>query len=127
MNKSAASAVSPDCVKIEAVIKSAASTASLRGGRAGGRLDSGCLFASFGCASCQTIVIISDSALGVGLTCFLDNPKPTLRGLSLAARVFLSVLCASLSVITSLEKDNASRTLLLEASSSIAQSTCCSS
>ena len=45
VNKSAASAASPDCVKFQAVIKSAASAASLRGGRASGRLDHGPLFA----------------------------------------------------------------------------------
>ena len=40
-NKSAASAASPVYVKFQAVIKSAASAASLRGGRASGRLDHG--------------------------------------------------------------------------------------
>ena len=40
-NKSAASAASLDYVKFRAVIKSAASAASLRGGRARGRLDHG--------------------------------------------------------------------------------------
>ena len=45
-NKSAASAASPDYVKFQAVIKSAASAASLRGGRASGRLDHG-LFRNF--------------------------------------------------------------------------------
>ena len=40
-NKSAASAASPDYVNFQAVIKSAASAASLRGGRASGRLDHG--------------------------------------------------------------------------------------
>ena len=39
VNKSAASAASPDYVNFQAVIKSAASAASLRGGRASGRLD----------------------------------------------------------------------------------------
>ena len=39
VNKSAASAASPDYVKFQAVIKSAASAASPRGGRASGRLD----------------------------------------------------------------------------------------
>ena len=38
-NKSAASAAFPDYVKSQTVIKSAASAASLRGGRASGRLD----------------------------------------------------------------------------------------
>ena len=45
-NKSAASAASGDYVKIQAVIKSAASAASLRGGRASGRLDNG-IFSQF--------------------------------------------------------------------------------
>ena len=40
-NKSAARAASPDYVEFQAVIKSAASAASLRGGRASGRLDHG--------------------------------------------------------------------------------------
>ena len=46
LNKSAASAASPDYVKFQAVIKSAASAASLRGGRASGRLDHS-LFSQF--------------------------------------------------------------------------------
>ena len=41
VDKSAASAASPDSVKFQAVIKSAARAASLRGGRASGRLDHG--------------------------------------------------------------------------------------
>ena len=58
MNKSAASAASPDYVKFQAVIKSAASAASLRGGRASG-LDHGSLvFALVGRASAQKIVKI---------------------------------------------------------------------
>ena len=40
-NKSAPSAACPDYVKFQAVIKSAASAASLRGGRASGNLDHG--------------------------------------------------------------------------------------
>ena len=40
-NKSAASAASPDYIKFQAVIKLAAPAASLRGGRASGRLDHG--------------------------------------------------------------------------------------
>ena len=55
MNKSAASAASPDYVKFEAVINSAASAASLCGGRASGRLDHGYFFAIFGRASAQKI------------------------------------------------------------------------
>ena len=41
VNKSAASAASLDYAKFQAVIKLAASAASLRGGRASGRLDHG--------------------------------------------------------------------------------------
>ena len=41
VNKSAASAASLDYVNFQAVIKSAASAASMRGGRASGRLDHG--------------------------------------------------------------------------------------
>ena len=64
MNKSAASAASPDYVKFQAVIKSAASAASPRGGRASGRLDHGVVFfAIFGRASGQKIVKISDSVV----------------------------------------------------------------
>ena len=54
-NKSAASAASPDYVNFQAVIKSAASAASPRGGRASGRLDHDFLFAMFGRASGQNI------------------------------------------------------------------------
>ena len=54
-NKSAARAASPVYVKFQAVIKSAASAASLRGGRASGRLDHGLFFAIFGRASGQKI------------------------------------------------------------------------
>ena len=39
VNKSAASAASPDYINFQAVIKSAAGAACLRGGRASGRLD----------------------------------------------------------------------------------------
>ena len=46
VNKSAASVASPDYVKFQAVIKSAASAASPRGGRASGRLDHG-IFSRF--------------------------------------------------------------------------------
>ena len=53
VNKPAASAASPDYVKFQAVIKSAASAASLRGGRASGRLDHGFFCAIFGRASGQ--------------------------------------------------------------------------
>ena len=53
VNKSAASTASPDYVKFQAVIKSAASAASLRGGRATGRLDHDLFFAIFGRASGQ--------------------------------------------------------------------------
>ena len=61
MNKWAASAASPDYVNFQAVIKSAASAASLRGGRASGRLDHGFLFAISGRASGQKKHKISDS------------------------------------------------------------------
>ena len=67
-NKSAASAASPDYVKFQAVIKSAASAASLRGGRASGRLDHGFFCAIFGRASGQKIVKISDSVGSAGLS-----------------------------------------------------------
>ena len=67
MNKSAASAASPDYVKFQAVIKSAASAASSRGGRASGRLDHDYfVFAFVGRASGQKIIKISDSVLGAG-------------------------------------------------------------
>ena len=60
-NQSAASAASLGSVKFEAVIKSAASAASPRGGRASGRLDRGFFCAVFGRASGRKIVKISDS------------------------------------------------------------------
>ena len=62
-SKSAASAASPGYVKFRTVIKSAASAASLRGGRASGRLDHGLFFAIFGRASGQKIIKISDSVM----------------------------------------------------------------
>ena len=65
MNKSAASAASPDYVKFQAVIKAAASTASPRGGHASGRLDHGYIFAIFGRASGQKIIKVSGSAKSV--------------------------------------------------------------
>ena len=65
MNKSAASAASPDYVKFQAVIKSAASAASLRGGRASGRLDHGFFFAIFGRASSEQIALNSLSAMNL--------------------------------------------------------------
>ena len=61
VNESAASAASLDYGKFQAVIKSAASAASPRAGRASGRLDHGFLCAIFGRASAQKIVKISDS------------------------------------------------------------------
>ena len=51
VNKSAGSAASPDYVKFQAVIKSAASAASPRGGLAISRLDHGLVFVIFGHAS----------------------------------------------------------------------------
>ena len=63
MNKSASSAASLDYVKFEAAIKSAASAASLRGGRASGRLDHGFFFLHFfGCASAQKIIKSNEGA-----------------------------------------------------------------
>ena len=50
-NKSAASTAYLDYVEFQAVIKSAACAASLRGGRASGRLDHGFVFAISGRAS----------------------------------------------------------------------------
>ena len=47
VDQSAASAASPDSVKSQAVVKSAASAASLRGGRASGRLDHGLFLLQF--------------------------------------------------------------------------------
>ena len=64
VNKSAASAASLDYVKFQAVIKSAARAANLRGGRASVRLDHGLLLMIFGPASGQEIVKISDSDTG---------------------------------------------------------------
>ena len=89
MNKSAASAASPDYVKIQAVIKSAASAASLRGGRASGRLDHG-LFSQFLAALAakkyQKIVKISDSVPTSG---FVPKVKSSKMGLSIDPRQFL--------------------------------------
>ena len=62
MNKSAASAASPDYVKFQAVIKSAASAASLRGGRASGRLDHGFFLQFLAALAAKKKVKISDSA-----------------------------------------------------------------
>ena len=63
VNESAASLASLDCVKFQAVIKSAASAASLRGGRATSRLDHDCCSAIVGRAGGQEIINISDSIL----------------------------------------------------------------
>ena len=63
-NKSAASAADPDYVKFQAVIKSAASAASLRGGRSSGRLDHGLFLQFLGALApkkYKKIVKISDS------------------------------------------------------------------
>ena len=54
-NKSAASAASPDYVKFQAVIKSTASVASPRRGRASGLLDHGFFCAFFERTSAQKI------------------------------------------------------------------------
>ena len=61
MDESAASAASLVYVKFQAVIKSAASAASLRGGRASGRLDRDFFSAIFGRASGPKKVQILDS------------------------------------------------------------------
>ena len=64
MNKSAASAASPNYDKFQAAIKSAASAASLCGGRASGRLDHGFFvqfLAALAAKKYQKIVKISDS------------------------------------------------------------------
>ena len=70
VNKSAASAATPDYVKIQAVIKSAASAASLRGGCARGRLDHSFLFAFLVRASSQKIVKVSENGLKTRLIFF---------------------------------------------------------
>ena len=69
-NESAASAASPDYVKFQAVIKSAASAASLRRGRTSGRLDHGFFFTICGRASGPKIVKIIDKGLK---TCLNKN------------------------------------------------------
>ena len=61
-NKSAASPASPHYVKFQAVVKSAASAASLRGGRAGSRLDHG-FFLNLWLRWGQKMIKISDSDL----------------------------------------------------------------
>ena len=67
VNKSAASAASPDYVKFQAVIKSAASAASLRGGRASGRLDHG-LFSQFLAALAAKKITKNHQNLGLCLS-----------------------------------------------------------
>ena len=59
-NKPAASAAALVYVKFQAVVRSAASAASLRGGRASGRLDHGVFCAIFGRASGQKIVKMNE-------------------------------------------------------------------
>ena len=71
VKKSAASAASPDYVKFQPVIKSAASPASLCGGRASGRLDHGIFFAFVGRASRPKIVKISDADIALKRETFL--------------------------------------------------------
>ena len=83
MNKSAASAASPHYVKLQAVIKSAASAASLRGGRDSGRLDHGRFLAICGRASGQKIVKISDSVMIFRLTMFCVLKVRTLHALAI--------------------------------------------
>ena len=88
-NESAASAASLDYVKFQAVIKSAASAASLRGGRASGRLDHG-PFSQFLVALAakkyQKIVKISGSVSQNGFCPKVKSPK---MGLSIIPRQFL--------------------------------------
>ena len=60
LEKSLASAASPDSVKLQAVIKSAASAASLRRGRAGDRHFHGIFVAIVGRARSKTLVKTSD-------------------------------------------------------------------
>ena len=55
-NKSAASTASPGYVKFQAVIKSAASAASLCGGRASGRLDHGLFLQVLGALAPKKLV-----------------------------------------------------------------------
>ena len=63
VNKSAASAASPDYVRFQAVIKSAASAASPRGGRASSQLNHSHVFTMLRRNSSQEIVKISDNGL----------------------------------------------------------------
>ena len=65
VNKSTASAASLDYVKFQAVIKSAASAASLPGGRASGRLDHGHFFAILGRASGQKNIDAGTSSVSI--------------------------------------------------------------
>ena len=89
VNKSAASAASPDCVKFQAVIKSAASAASPRGGRASGRLNHGYFFAIFGRASGQKN---TEKYQNLGLCVGSTNLR---QGLMFALQLHVAVSAAS--------------------------------
>ena len=69
MNKSTDSAASSNYVKLQALIESAASAASLRGGRASGRLDHGFFWSIFGRASAQKLIKISVLFFGDEFDC----------------------------------------------------------
>ena len=101
-NKSAASAASPDYVKFQAVIKSAASAASHCVGRASGRLDNVFFFAILGRASGQKIVKISDFAAlatSFNLPHFLTDPSAPYWSEAQSVRIFLLEARANIEVI----------------------------
>ena len=82
-NKSAASAASPDYVKFQAVIKSAASAASLRGGRASGRLDHDFFsqfLAALAAKKYQKIIKISDCTQGIWSVRLAIHGNPNMPG-----------------------------------------------
>ena len=87
VNKSAASAASGDYVKLQAVIKSAASAASLCGGRAGGRLDHGFFFGG-GSASARKIIKIMEKVPKSLKSRFDPKVKSAKMGLSINPRHF---------------------------------------
>ena len=68
-NKSTASTASPDYVKIQAAIKSAASAASLRRGRTSSRLDHGFFFVQFFCALAPNKIVKNSQNLGLCQVC----------------------------------------------------------
>ena len=90
-NKSAASAASLDYVKFEAVINSAASAASLRGGRASNRLDHVFFPAFFGCVGGQKMKKMKEMCMCGGFrrqTCAFPKNKSFKMGLPVAPRPF---------------------------------------